>query len=156
MTPFIRVVSGFSVKQCLSLAAPALMNVSQTSVSPVCYHPCWTLTNRLTSFMLQLLFFGEVIGKHLFTARLHPLIQNVASASPIQAQFVEVTYFNPYGCWFLVFLCFCPVILSTQPGLWGYYCYPSTLWLVRLYWAQTPLVKHTEKKKVEKKRVCCI
>lgn len=90
--PFIRIMSGLSLKKCpcLSSAAPALTPVSQTTVSPVCYHPCWTPTNPVTSFTLQLLCFTEGISKHLFTARLHTLIQNAASPSPVQAQCFQV------------------------------------------------------------------
>lgn len=99
-------MNSFSVKQCscLSSAAATLMNAPRTNASPVCYHPCWTLTNPLASFTLQLLFFAEVIGKHPFTARLHTSIQNVASPSPVRAPFAQ--YFNSHGLCFLLFLCF--------------------------------------------------
>lgn len=105
ISQFITHMDRFSVKQCpcLSSAAATLMNAPQTNVSPVCYHPCWTLTNPLASFTLQLLFFAEVIGKHPFTARLHTPIQNVASPSTVQAQFAQ--YFNSHECRFLLFLC---------------------------------------------------
>lgn len=96
ISQFITHMRKFSVKQCpcLSSSAATLMKAPRTNVSPVCYHPCWTLTNPLASFTPQLLFFTEVIGKHPFTARLHTPIQNVASPSPVQAQFAQYFQFT--------------------------------------------------------------